>query len=57
MYIKNVPGKNSEQRPLGDSLLYSLESGPGGVTISPTLHGPILVWKQQNYLKLLLIVR
>jgi len=52
MYIKNVPGKNSEQRPLGDSLLYSLESGPGGVTKSPTLLGPILVWKQQNYLKL-----
>jgi len=31
--------------------------GPGGATISSTLLGPVLVWKQQNYLKLLLIVR
>ena len=31
--------------------------GPGGVTSSPTLLGPVLVWSQQNYLKLLLIVR
>jgi len=30
--------------------------GPGGVTVSPTLLGAILVWKQLNYLKLLLIV-
>ena len=28
--------------------------GPGGVTLSPTLLGPIFVWRQQNYLKLLL---
>ena len=31
--------------------------GLGGVTASPTLLGPILVWSQQNYLKLLLTVR
>jgi len=39
------------------------ESGPdvvqgtGGVTTSPTLLGPVLVWSQQSYLKLLLTVR
>jgi len=39
------------------------ESGPeivqglGGVIASPTLLGPVLVWSQQNYLKLLLTVR
>jgi len=43
--------------------LHPLESGPkfvqgpGGVTTSPTLLGPVLVWDQQNYLRLLLIVR
>jgi len=31
--------------------------GPGGVTTSPILLGPVLVWSQQNYLRLLLIVR
>ena len=31
--------------------------GPGGVTTSPTLLDPVLVWSQQNYLRLLLIVR
>jgi len=31
--------------------------GPGGVTTSSTLLGPVLVWSQQNYLKFLLIVR
>jgi len=51
MYIQNVPGKNSELSPLGYSL-HPLENGPGSVTISPTLLGPVLVWKQQNYLKL-----
>jgi len=30
---------------------------PGGMTTSPTLLGPVLVWSQQNYLRLLLIVR
>jgi len=29
----------------------------GGVTASPNLLGPVLVWSQQNYLKLLLTVR
>jgi len=31
--------------------------GPGGVTTSPTLLGPVLVWSQQSYLKSLLTVR
>ena len=31
--------------------------GPVGLTTSPTLLGPILMWSQQNYLKLLLIAR
>jgi len=35
----------------------NIDQGPGGVTSSLTLLGPVLVWNQQNYLKLLLIVR
>jgi len=31
--------------------------GLGGVTASPILLGPVLVWSQQNYLKLLLTVK
>ena len=31
--------------------------GLGGVTASPTLFGPVLVWNKQNYLKLLLTGR
>jgi len=31
--------------------------GLGGVTASPTLRGPVLVWGKQSYLKLLLTVR
>ena len=31
--------------------------GLAGVTTSPTLLGLVLVWSQQNYLRLLLIVR
>ena len=31
--------------------------GPGGVTTSPILLVPFLLWSQQNYLKLLLTVR
>jgi len=31
--------------------------GLGRVTASPTLLDPVLVWSQQNYLKLLLTVR
>jgi len=34
-----------------------LIQGPGGVTTSPTLLGPVLLWSQQNYLRLLLTVR
>ena len=30
---------------------------PGGVTTSPTLLDPVLVWSQQKYVKLLLTVR
>jgi len=30
-----------------------VEHGPGGVTASPALLGPVLVWSQQNYLRLL----
>ena len=60
--VHNVPGKNGEISPSGYSL-HPRESGqdfvqgPGGVTTSPTLHGPVLVLSQQNYLRLLLIVR
>jgi len=34
-----------------------LDQGAGGVTTSPTLLGPVMAWSQQNYLKILLIVR
>ena len=60
--VQNVPGKNGEPSPSGYSL-HPRESGPkfaqgpGCVTTSPTLFGPVLVWSQQNYLRLLLIVR
>jgi len=67
--IQNVPGKNghvsslSQERKNGDLSpsgysLHPRESGPkfiqgpGGLTTSPTL-----VWSQQNYMRLLLIVR
>jgi len=59
--VQNVPGKNGELSP-GNSL-HPRESdpkfiqGPGDVTTSPTLLGRVLVWSQQNYLRLLLIVR
>jgi len=55
MYMQNVPGKNSELSHLGYSL-HPLESGPGGVTLCPTLLGPVLAWKQQNYVKMLLLI-
>jgi len=51
MYIQNVAGKNGELS-FGLQSVHPLESGPDGVTTSPTLLGPVLVWKQQNYLKL-----
>ena len=31
--------------------------GVGGMTTSPTLIGPDMVWSQQNYLRLLFVVR
>jgi len=57
---QNAPGKNCELSPSGYSLHPSgpkFVQGPGGVTTSPTLLGPVLVWSQQNYSRLLLIVR
>jgi len=60
--VQNAPGKNSELSPSGYSL-HPQESGPkfvqapGGVTILLNLLGRVLVWVQQNYLRLLLIVR
>jgi len=53
--VQNVSGKNGELRPSGYSL-YPQESGPKfaqgpcGVTTSPILLGPILMWSQQNWL-------
>jgi len=60
--VQNVPEKNVELIPWGYSLHpreTSLEfvQGPGGVTTSTTLFGPVLVCSHKNYLKLLLIVR
>jgi len=61
--VQNVSGENSELTPSGYSLQHLQESGskfvqgPGGVTTSLTLLGSVLVWSQQNYLRLLLIVR
>jgi len=58
--IQNAPGNNSELSPSGCSL-HSRENGPkfvqgpGGVTASPTLLDPVLVWSQQIYMRLLLI--
>ena len=60
--VQNVSGKNGEVSPSGCSQ-HPRESRPefvhwpGGVTTSPTLLGPVLVWSEQNYLRLLLIVR
>jgi len=62
--VQNVLRKIGEESPSSYSL-HPRESGPapevvqgpGGVTTSPTLLGTVLVWSQQNYLKLLLIVR
>jgi len=56
--VQNVPGNNSGVSPSGYSQ-HPREScpkfvqWPGRVTISPTLLGPVLVWIQQNYLRLL----
>jgi len=60
--VQNLPGKIGKVSRLGYSL-HPRESGPevvqgpDGVTTSPSLHGPVLLWSQQNYLTLLLIVR
>jgi len=58
---QNVPGKIGEVSP-GYSL-HPRENDPedvqgsGGVTTSLALLGPILVWSQQKYIRLLLIMR
>jgi len=47
--VQNVPAKNGEQSPSGCSV-HPRESGPevvqgpGGVTTSPTLLGPVMVF-------------
>jgi len=59
--VQNVQRKIDQESPL--ARLHPRENGPkvvqgpGGVTTSPTLLGAVLVWSQQNYLRLLLIVR
>ena len=60
--VRNAPGKIDEASPSGYSLHPrengpAVFQGPGGVTTSQTLLGPVLVWSQQNYLRLLLTVR
>ena len=50
--VQNIPGKNAELTPPGNSLHPSesrpkFVQGPGGVTTSLTLLGPILVWSSQ----------
>jgi len=56
------PRKEWRDNPSGNSL-HPQESGQevvqvaGYVTTSPTSLDPVLVWSQQNYLRLLLIVR
>ena len=60
--VQNLPGNNAELSASGYSL-HPRESGPevvqgpGYVTASPTFLGPVLAWRQQNYLRLLLIMR
>ena len=60
--VQNVSGKNGEISPSGYNLHLresgpEVVQGPGVLTTSPTLLGPVLVWSQQNYPGLLLIVR
>ena len=52
---ENWQGKPCLLNPRGSDL--DVVQGLDGVTASPTLLGPVLVWSQQNYLKLLLTVR
>jgi len=60
--VQNIPGEIDEVSPSGYTL-HPRESGPevvhgpGGMTTSLILLGPVLVWSQQNYLRLLLTVR
>jgi len=59
-YVQIAPGRNIEESPAGYShgkAAHKVFKGPGGVTTSPTLLGTVLVWSQQNYLRLLFIVR
>jgi len=56
--LQNDPQKISEANPAGYTHgKAEFVQGPGGVTTSPTLLGHVLVWSQQNYLRLLLTVR
>jgi len=48
-------GKPCLLNPLGSDL--DVVQGLGGVTASQNLLGPVFLWKQQNYLNLLLTVR
>jgi len=56
---QNDPGKIGEQscwphpRESGRDFVH----GPGGVSKSPTLLGPVLVWSQRNYHRLLKTLR
>jgi len=61
-YVENVAGNNGELSPSGYRLhLWESDpkfvQGPGEVTTSPTLLGPVLLWSQQNYQIFLLIAR
>jgi len=59
--VQNVPARNGHY--VLRATVYThgesgpkVDQGPGDVTVSPNLLGPALVWSQQNYLRLLLIV-
>jgi len=53
MYLECSRGKNCETSPAGYVHGKGVDLGPGGVITSPTLLGPVLVWSQHNYLRLL----
>jgi len=59
VYGQNVWRKIGEASPAGYTLKKTVEviKRPGRATTSLTLLGPILVWSQQNYLRLLLTMR
>jgi len=52
---ENWQGNRCLLNPRGSDL--DVVQGLDGVTASPTLLGPVLVWSQQNYLNLLLTMR